>query len=83
MDFAVILSREYLVSATKSGLYVKCVAERGERVITLEPHYVEGYLKKCRELTSKSCEEACNKMFEEGSLRQGMTIEECTKFYCL
>jgi len=50
-SFAVELSEEYLVSATQSGLYVKCVGKRGERVITLEPHYVEGYLKKCRELT--------------------------------
>jgi hypothetical protein len=82
-DRAVILSRKYLLSATKSGLYVKCVGIPADKVITLEPHYVEGYLKKCRELTSKSCEEGCKKMFEEGTLRQGMTVEECTKVSCL
>jgi len=82
-DWAVILSREYLVSAAKLGINIRCEPYKSAEVITLEPHYVEGYLKKCRELTSKSCEEACKKMFEEGTLRQGMTVEECTKVSCL
>jgi hypothetical protein len=81
--FAVILSKEYLASAAKLGINIRCVADKSAEVITLEPHYVEGYLKKCRELTSKSCEEGCKKMFEEGTLRQGMTVEECTKVSCL
>ena len=78
-----ILSKEYLASAAKLGINIRCVADKSAEVITLEPHYVEGYLKKCRELTSKSCEEGCKKMFEEGTLRQGMTVEECTKVSCL
>ena len=77
------LSKKYLASAAKLGINIRCVANKSAEVITLEPHYVEGYLKKCRELTSKSCEEACKKMFEEGTLRQGMTVEECTKVSCL
>jgi len=81
-DFAVILSKEYLASAAKFGINIRCVAYKSARVITLEPYYVDGYLKKCRELTSKSCEEGCKKMFEEGTLRQGMTVEECIKMVC-
>ena len=31
----------------------------------------------------EACEEDCKKMFEEGTLRQGMTVEECIKVLCL
>ncbi len=50
--FAITLPRGYLESVTKSGINIKCVGKRGERVVTLEPTYIEGYLKKSRELTS-------------------------------
>ena len=52
-DFVITLAEDYLESATKSGLNIKFVGKRGERVVTLGPHYVEGYLKKYRKLTSR------------------------------
>jgi hypothetical protein len=88
LHFAVILSKEYLASAAKSGINIRCVELggvelSGVKVIKLEPYYIEGYLKKYKELTSKSCEEDCKKRFGKGKLRQGMTIEECIKVLCL
>jgi hypothetical protein len=50
--FAITFSRGYLESVAKSGINIKCVGEKGEMVVTLEPAYIEGYLKKFRELTS-------------------------------
>ena len=50
--FAMTFREGSLEAATKSGINIKCRGSRGERVITLEPTFVEGYLKKCRELTS-------------------------------
>ncbi len=50
--FAITFSRGYLESVAKSGINIKCVGKRGEMVVTLESTYIEGYLKKFRELTS-------------------------------
>jgi hypothetical protein len=50
--FAVIFREGHLEAATKTGINIKCRGRRGERVITLAPTLVEGYLKECRELTS-------------------------------
>ena len=50
--FAVIFREGHLEAATKTGINIKCRGRRGERIITLEPTFVEGYLQKCRELTS-------------------------------
>jgi len=50
--FAITFREEYLEASTKTGINIKCIGERGERIITLEPAYVEGYMKKCRELNS-------------------------------
>jgi len=50
--FAITFSDGYLEAATKTGINIKCSGKRGERVITLEPTYVEGYMEKCGELTS-------------------------------
>jgi hypothetical protein len=50
--FAATLSDDYLQSATRKGLEVKFVGKRGERQVSLRPHYVKGYLKKYRELTA-------------------------------
>ena len=50
--FAITFSEGYLKAATKTGIDIKCIGKRGERVITLEPTYVQGYLEKCRKLTS-------------------------------
>ena len=50
--FAITFREGQLEAAIKTGINIKCRGRRGERVITLEPTFVEGYLKKCRELTS-------------------------------
>ena len=50
--FAIIFREGHLEAARKTGINIKCRGRRGERVIILEPTFVEGYLKKCRELTS-------------------------------
>jgi hypothetical protein len=50
--FAITFSEGYLEAATKTGINIRCIGKRGERAITLEPNYVECYLKKCRGLTS-------------------------------
>jgi hypothetical protein len=50
--FTITFPRGYLESVTKSGINIKCVGKKGERVVTLEPTHIEGYLKKYRELTS-------------------------------
>ena len=51
-DFVITFERDYLESAAKTGINIKCIGKRGERVVTLEPTYVEGYLKKYSELIS-------------------------------
>jgi len=50
--FAIIFREGHLEAARKTGINIKCRGRRGEGVITLEPTFVEGYLKKCRELTA-------------------------------
>ena len=50
--FAIIFREDHLEAAAKTGINIKCRGRRGERVITLEPTVVKGYLQKCRELTS-------------------------------
>jgi hypothetical protein len=50
--FAATLSDDYLESATRQGLEVKFVGERGERKVYIRPHYVKGYLKKYIKLTA-------------------------------
>lgn len=50
-DFALNLSEDYLESAAEKGMNVKFVGQRGERTLVLKPHYIEGYLKRLRELT--------------------------------
>ena len=50
--FTARLSYDYLKSATGKGLEVKFVGKKGERKVYMRPHYVRGYLKKYKELTS-------------------------------
>lgn len=63
MSFAVTLTEDYLKSATRLGLEIKLEGKERERLIILEPGYVEGYMKKYKELTvndSLTYFEQCN-----------------------
>ena len=44
--FAVDLSREYLDIAKSSGLDIKVIGKRGEKIFVLPAFYIEGFLKK-------------------------------------
>lgn len=52
-DFTINLSREYLDGAKNSGLNIKAVGKRGEKIFVLPGYYVEGFLKKVDEYTRK------------------------------
>ena len=51
--FAINLSRQYFDDAKNTGLNIKAVGKRGDKIITLPGFYVEGFLQKVDEYKGK------------------------------
>lgn len=52
-DFAISLTKDYLTENTQTGLNIKIYGKRGDVVLSLPPHYIQGFLRKVEAYTTR------------------------------